>query len=170
MTPLRNRILGGLDRLLSILAALILLTMMGVTLFDVLGRSLLNQPVPGAFELTELLLLAVIFAGLPQACRTSSHISVTVISEHFPARLNAGLARVFALIGAVALAAIAWSMANLGLEKIEYRDVTSFLGIPIGPVALLVSALIALSALAEAARAFFPAIASYGDHGTDIEV
>jgi|SRR5690554_252136 len=147
---------GWMDSILSFVSAFILLFMMVITFSDVIGRSLLNQPVPGAFELTELLLLAVIFSGLPRACRTNSHINVTVLSGHFSSRINNWLVRVFALIGAVSLAAISWSMVNLGIEKIEFRDVTSFLGIPVGPVALLVSLLIGMSSLSEVIRAFSP--------------
>jgi len=39
--------------------------MMVLTFVDVVGRYLLNRPLRGAFELTELGLVVLIFAGLP---------------------------------------------------------------------------------------------------------
>lgn len=154
------RALRFVDSLLGRFAALILLGMMLLTLADVIGRSGFNNPVPGAFELTELLLLAVVFAGLPQTCRTNDHISVSILIDGLPSRVKAWLQRLFAGIGAVVMGALAWSMAGLGFEKIRFHDVTSFLGIPIGPIALAASLLLALSALAEAARAVVPDLAT----------
>ena len=51
--------------LLGVAAAAILLAMMGLTFVDVVARYVFNRPLAGAFEVTELLLLVLIFAGLP---------------------------------------------------------------------------------------------------------
>ena len=53
------------EGLLGVAASLILLAMMLLTFVDVVARYVLNRPVRGAFEVTELLLLVLIFAGLP---------------------------------------------------------------------------------------------------------
>ena len=54
-----------LATLCGLLAALALFAIMVLTLVDVSGRKLLSASVPGSLELTELLMVVVIFAGLP---------------------------------------------------------------------------------------------------------
>jgi hypothetical protein len=54
-----------LTSLCGLLAALALFAIMWLTLVDVSGRKLLSQSLPGSLELTELLMVVVIFAGRP---------------------------------------------------------------------------------------------------------
>ena len=63
-----NRHDGGvwLDRVLGAAAAVLLFCLMAVTTVDVIGRYIFNFPLRGGFEITELLLLTLIFAGLYQ--------------------------------------------------------------------------------------------------------
>src|SRR5215475_2687646 len=58
-----------LDRALGFSAAVLLFCLMMLTTADVVGRYIFNWPIRGAFEITELLLLTLIFAGLPLASR-----------------------------------------------------------------------------------------------------
>ncbi|SVB94388.1 uncharacterized protein METZ01_LOCUS247242, partial [marine metagenome] len=46
----------GLDKVLGFLAALVLMLLMIITFIDVLGRYLFSAPLPGAFELTEIMM------------------------------------------------------------------------------------------------------------------
>ena len=49
----------------AVALGVMLLALTGITVLDVTGRYLLNAPLPGGAELTELLVMAVIFTGLP---------------------------------------------------------------------------------------------------------
>jgi TRAP-type C4-dicarboxylate transport system permease small subunit len=55
-------------------AALALFAIMALTFFDVGGRKLLSNSITGSLELTELLMVAVIFAGLPLVSLKGEHI------------------------------------------------------------------------------------------------
>jgi len=55
------------EALLGVAASMILLAMMLLTTVDVVARYLFNRPLRGAFEITELMLVVLIFAGLPLA-------------------------------------------------------------------------------------------------------
>ena len=50
-----------------------------MTTADVIGRYIFNWPLRGAFEITELLLLTLIFAGLPLASRADEHVTLDFI-------------------------------------------------------------------------------------------
>jgi hypothetical protein len=68
-----------LDRVLGAAAAILLFCLMALTTADVIGRYIFNWPLRGAFELTELLLLTLIFAGLPLASRADEHVTLDFI-------------------------------------------------------------------------------------------
>src|SRR5262249_52678770 len=68
--------LGGV---LGARAAILLFCLMALTTADVVGRYILNWPIRGAFEITELLLLTLIFAGLPLASRADEHVTLDFI-------------------------------------------------------------------------------------------
>jgi TRAP-type C4-dicarboxylate transport system permease small subunit len=72
---------GGawLDRTLGAAAAVLLFGLMLITTADVIGRYIFNWPLRGAFEITELLLLALIFAGLPLVSRADEHVTLDFI-------------------------------------------------------------------------------------------
>jgi TRAP-type C4-dicarboxylate transport system permease small subunit len=63
-----------LSTLCGVLAALALFGIMALTLVDVTGRKLPVASVPGSLEVTELLLVVVIFAGLPLVSLQSEHV------------------------------------------------------------------------------------------------
>ena len=65
-----------LDRTLGAAAAVLLFGLMAVTTVDVIGRYIFNWPLRGGFELTELLLLTLVFAGLPLVSRADEHLSL----------------------------------------------------------------------------------------------
>lgn len=54
-----------LAALCGLLAGVALLAIMLLTLVDVLGRKRASQLLPGALELTEILMVVVIFSALP---------------------------------------------------------------------------------------------------------
>src|SRR5262245_66592816 len=68
-----------LDRVLGTAAAILLFCLMALTTADVVGRYIFNRPIRGAFEITELLLLTLIFAGLPLASRADEHVTLDFI-------------------------------------------------------------------------------------------
>ncbi|MBP6816434.1 MAG: TRAP transporter small permease, partial [Burkholderiaceae bacterium] len=69
------------DVALGAAASLLLLVMMLLTFADVLGRYVFNTPLRGAFEITELALLSLIFAGLPLVSRADEHVTMDFIDK-----------------------------------------------------------------------------------------
>ena len=64
MTPPEHPWQRRAEVVLGVAASAILLGMMALTVVDVIARYVFNRPLRGAFEVTELLLLVLIFAGL----------------------------------------------------------------------------------------------------------
>jgi hypothetical protein len=69
-----------MEVLCGLLSGGALFAIMALTFFDVLGRKFLDNSIPGSLELTELLMVVVIFGALPlvsRAASTSSSIRST---------------------------------------------------------------------------------------------
>ena len=96
--------------LLGYLAAALMLCLMLLTCVDVFGRYFLNKPVTGGFELTEVLLAALIFAGLPLVTLRGDHITVDLFDPVTPEWLFRIQHALASLIGAACTAYLSWRL------------------------------------------------------------
>jgi TRAP-type C4-dicarboxylate transport system permease small subunit len=135
------------------LAGLALLGMALLTLADVVGRTFLRQPVPGATELTELGLVAVTFLLYPLIAWRRSHITVDLFDHLMRPAVRRALGAVGNLLGAGMFGVIGWQLWTQGERAAGYGDVTAFLRLPLGPIILVMAALSGLTALAFLAAA-----------------
>jgi TRAP-type C4-dicarboxylate transport system permease small subunit len=139
---------------LAAACSVLLLAMMGLTLADVVGRYLFSAPVSGAGELTELLLAAVIFIGLPAVCLDDGHVTADLVVDRLPRVIQPARRVLVTLTSAVVLAVIAWRLWIHGMKLMGYGESTLFLQIPIAPVALGTAVCTGVSALIVLARLF----------------
>ena len=146
-----------LESVCSVLAALALFAIMWLTLIDVVSRKLLSGSVPGSLEVTELLMVVVIFAGLPLVSLRDEHVVFASLDPLLPhwARRVQGL--VINALCAAAWAGIGWLMAVKGSQMLEYGDKTQQLGLTLGYFVYLMSALIFIAAAVHVLLMFSPA-------------
>ena len=151
--------LGRAGRILAIIAGTMIMAMMVVTTIDVIGRDVFNRPLMGAFEVTEILMGLVIFAGMPLATAAREHITVNFIETVLPPRALCVQAAMTDVICAVIAAVMAWRMFLRGSGLVDANEMTLVLGVPRGFIAWGMSVLLAataatfLMAAAAAARA-----------------
>ena len=147
-----------IDRLMywstGFLAAMALFSIMWLTVIDVSGRKFLSQSVPGGLELTEILMVVVIFAALPMVSWRSEHVVFDTLDNFIPPWLRGIQARLVHLVCAGAFAVFARLLVMRAQRFAEYGDTTVHLGWSIAPVAWLMAALLALTALAHLLLAF----------------
>jgi len=146
----------GIDFLLGISASVLLFGMMVLTFFDVVGRYLLNKPIRGAFEITELALLVLIFAGLPLVSHADEHVTMDFIDRVLPD----WLLRVWIRVAHAACAAImfflTWQIWIKAGRIYGYGDTTDVLRIAIGPFVYFMDAMIALTGLIHVYKIYAP--------------
>ncbi|WP_425101981.1 TRAP transporter small permease [Tropicibacter sp. S64] len=149
---------GGITRWLrsaiAAICAVLLLAMMALTLADVLGRYLLNAPLKGATELTELMLAAVIFIGLPAASLDHDHINVDALTMRLQPLYRKGLDRLVGMLSSGILAVIAWRLWKIGDQIAGYDGITPTLKLPVAPVAYGVAVLSAVAAIITVVQVF----------------
>jgi len=144
------------DAMLGIAASAILLVLMLVTFVDVVARYLFNFPLRGAFEVTELLLLVLIFAGLPLVSHADEHVTMDFIDRMLPARVTGVLVRtVHALVAAI-MFFLTWLMWLKAGRISGYGDTTDVIKIPVGPFVYFMTAMIALAGLVHVYKTFAP--------------
>ena len=132
MTPESHRRRRA-DAVLGAVASGLLLAMMLLTVVDVVGRYILKRPVRGAFEVTELMLLVLIFAGLPLVSFSEEHAVMDFIDRLLGPRAQRALERAVQLVCAAFLALLTW-LVWLKADRIwAYRDSTDVLRIVYGP-------------------------------------
>lgn len=137
----------ALDTLCGLLAALALFGIMALTLVDVAGRKAFSSSVPGSLELTELLMVVVIFAGLPLVSLHGEHVVFDSLDALLPRWLQRGQQALVDLCCALALGALAWLMWQKAGQMLDAGDTTAQLKISQGPFVMLMGALCGLTAL-----------------------
>jgi TRAP-type C4-dicarboxylate transport system permease small subunit len=149
-----KRMLGVLC---SALAALALFAIMGLTLVDVTARKLLSGSIPGSLELTELLLVAVIFAGLPLVSLQGEHVVFDSLDALLPRALRRVQGFVVDALCALALAGLAALMWTKGTQMLQYGDTTPQLKLTLGWFVYVMSVLLYCSAAVHALLLVAPA-------------
>lgn len=120
--------------LLAILGGAMLLGLMGLTVVDVIGRYLFNAPLRGASELTELLLAAVIFLGLPAVALSDDHVTVDLVTGRLPPRVQPLRLVTTGLFSAAVLGVVAWRIWVYSAQIGGYGGSTVTLALPIAPL------------------------------------
>ena len=136
-----------LQALCGLLAAVALFAIMALTLVDVGGRKLADASVPGSLEVTELLLVVVIFAGLPLVSLKGEHVVFDSLDPLWPAGVKRLQQALVDLLCAGLLLGVAWVMWVKAGQMVEYGDTTAQLLLPLGPFVRGMSVLCAVTAV-----------------------
>jgi len=128
--------------------------MMTLTFVDVVMRYVVNRPLRGSLEITELLLLVLIFAGLPLVAHADEHVTMDLIDRLLGERGRRLLERIVALASAGLMFLLAWLMWLKAGRVSAYGDTTDVLRIVVGPFVYFMAAMILLSGLLHLYKAF----------------
>ena len=134
--------------IVGIVAAMLLFLLMAITFVDVIGRNLLNRPLIGASEFTEILLACIIFLMLPQVALRQQHIVIDLVDSAIGRVGKIVFDIIAALFSTAMFTLIAWQLWILGDKAAGYADATPSLGIPLAPVFYFVAILAGINVLA----------------------
>jgi TRAP-type C4-dicarboxylate transport system permease small subunit len=117
----------------GVLSALALFGIMALTFFDVLGRKLADNSIPGSLEVTELLMVVVIFASLPLVSLRGEHVLFDSMDAYLPEKVLRVQKAVIHLVLAVLLIALAFLMWRTAGEFAVSGETTAQLRISKAP-------------------------------------
>jgi TRAP-type C4-dicarboxylate transport system permease small subunit len=113
----------------------------------VVARYIFSRPVRGAFEITELMLLVLIFAGLPLVSFTDEHALMDFIDRLLPSRAQRALGSLVQGVSAAIMFLLAWQVWLKADRIWAYRDATDVLRIVYGPFVYFMAVSIGLAGL-----------------------
>jgi TRAP-type C4-dicarboxylate transport system permease small subunit len=145
-----------IDAVLGVAASVLLFGMMLLTFADVVARYLLNRPIRGAFEVTELTLLVLIFAGLPLVSHADEHVTMDFIDRVLPPAGQRALVRLVHAACAAIMFFLTWQVWIKASTISSYGDTTDVLRIAVGPFVYFMDAMIALTGLVHFYKMFVP--------------
>lgn len=144
------------DGIVGAVAGMTLFLLMALTAVDVVGRYLLNRPLPGSLELTEIMMSVMIFAALPLVTARDGHIAVDIADHLLPDGPKRWVDRVVGAICAAGLAVLAWRLTVKALQLGSYGDVTASLRIPLYPLAWFMAIGVGLTSVVLLLRLLLP--------------
>ena len=125
------------NRFAAIVAGACILAMTFVGAVDVIGIFVFNKPLPGAFEFTEILMVAGIFLAMAMAQARQQHVSVGLFlhmlspaAQRFSMRINSLLTALFFGL----LAYVSWKVAAESFRIGEFS--AGLIQVPIWPAKL----------------------------------
>ncbi len=141
-----------LEHACSVLAAVALFAIMTLTFFDVGGRKLLDNSIPGSLELTELLMVVVIFAALPLVSLRGEHVVFDSLDSYLPPLLRKLQLGLVHLLCACLMLGLAWLMWRTGGQFLESGETTAQLKLGKAPFIYGMSVLCAITGLLHLAQ------------------
>ena len=148
------RIAYRIDAVLGFAACVILFAMMALTFVDVVARYLANHSIPGGFEITELLMAVLIFAGLPLVSRRGEHVTVDLIDHLLGARAQRVQRVIVELVCGVLLLGLGILLWDKAQQTAGYGDTTTVLEIKLAPFVYMMMVFVLLAGVVHVIRAF----------------
>ncbi|MES3001621.1 MAG: TRAP transporter small permease [Pseudomonadota bacterium] len=124
-----------------------LFAIMALTFADVTGRKLLDNSIPGSLEMTELLMVIVIFAALPLVSLRGEHVVFDSMDSYLPPNALKVQKAVIHLLSAVALLALGWLMWKTGTQFAQNGETTAQLKLAKAPFIYGMGVLCAIAGL-----------------------
>ena len=141
-----------LDLLCGLLSGIALFAIMALTFFDVLGRKFASHSITGSLELTELLMVVVIFAALPLVSRRGEHVEFDSLDPYLPAWLRRAQSVLVHLFCGGLLLGLAWLMWRTGGQFASNGETTAQLHLSKAPFIYGMAVLCGLTGLVHLAQ------------------
>ena len=130
----RSAAIEWLARALAILGGLVLILITVLTVVSITGRAFVRQglgPIPGDFELVEVMTAFAVFSFLPWCQLRGAHATVDVFTSFFPAGVNRVIDLITEILMTFAITLIGWRLWYGMTDKMRYNETTFILQFPV---------------------------------------
>ena len=132
-----ERWIRRLSFVLAGVAAVVLAFMMFLMVTDVFCRYLLNRPILGAFEITEFMMMILVFFAIAHAQVRKAHISVDVLVLKLSKRTQQIFQAIGSLLGLGLFSLMTWQIVLHALKVYRAHQRSIDLGLPVFPFTLM---------------------------------
>ena len=129
----------SLNVLLAYAGSYVLFGMMFLTIFDAIGRYVFNSPITGAFEITEAMMVTMVFFFIGYAQAKKSHVAVDLVVNLFPQKIRVLIDIITHLLSLLMMVLIGWMSMLRWLELMRIKEYTAILHIPVSPFLLILA-------------------------------
>ncbi len=112
----------------------IIAVMMILTVADVVGRRTLNQPLTGAFEITQFMMVIVVFLTIAYCEFTWDHVKVEILVSRLRQKAQDVINSIMYVILLLTFIFMTWELTQLALSAWENDLQTATLRIPAYPI------------------------------------
>ena len=141
----QDRIYRLFDWIASVGATTAWLAMALITFVEVFGREVLSAPIPGGYEIIQVLMTVGVFFSLPLVALRKGHVTVDLLKKIFPIRLNRLIDGIAQLTSVVFFGFLAYSLWMLTLHEHSTGVRTAYLFVPHWAVSALMTAFLILT-------------------------
>ena len=139
ITSISEKVLHRVTSIFSKVGQVILMVMVLLTILNVVLRRIFNHPLSSSLELSQVMLVIVVFSSVAYCVIKRSHVRIDALTSRFSPKTQAILNCVTGLFGALLFGAMGWGSIVLAMDKMANHSVTGILPIPVYPFVFLVS-------------------------------
>ena len=143
-------------RALILFASITLFVLMWLTVVDVFFRDVFDISITGLFEMTEVLMGILVFAGVPIITAKDGHVAVTLLDTFVGTRLRIFQKIIVNIVCTVILSVFAWVLWDAADTLSGYNEVTLFARIPLAPICYFMAIMTAISVPIQIAMTWVP--------------
>lgn len=139
-----DRTLHQLEKLLALLGGICILSVMLMSVANIIGRKLFDVPIPGYIDWMMQLVPAMAFLGLAYTQRLGGHIRMDILVGRLQGRALWIAEFAGTLLMLLVAAALTWGTWDHASRAIKLGDSTVDINLPTWPAKALVSAMLLL--------------------------
>lgn len=106
---------------------------------DAIGRYVFNHPIQGVLEVTELMMVFIVFLAFAYVESKNGHVRVDLVVSLLPRKLQLYIEGLVTLISLGVIGIMAWQSILYSIELRQGGNITASLGIPVSPFLLVVA-------------------------------
>lgn len=130
-----SRAVTAVNRALHYVSGALIIAVMALTVYNILGRWLFDEPFRGTVELTQLAMMGIVYLGMAYAQDKGNHIAVDLLYNKLPRPVRIALDWFGTLLSLVILAVLAWQLYEYSEVLQAGNRVTASRAIPLYPAA-----------------------------------
>jgi TRAP-type C4-dicarboxylate transport system permease small subunit len=141
LTNIFKKIENGIrtiENALVVFCGVVLMALMFLGTGDVLGRKFLNSPITGTYELSTVMMAAVVLLGWAYTQKEGAHVGVALFFDKFPPKMQTIASLVINCLALALFAVIAFESWKIALDNTLEGRHFQILDLPSGPFYFLV--------------------------------
>ena len=135
-----GKLLNGVEKVLTFVAAVACSVLMLLTVGDTLGRYIFNKPITGAFEIsTNYLMVALVFLAMGYGYCQGVHVRVDVLSDRLPKQVKMLVNHLVQVVSILYIGFLVFTTTQQALRVASSHTVLSSIEIiPLWPAYMIV--------------------------------